>query len=41
MQQHEAVAEIADDVAIPDLVEQGLAHGFLRARISASAARGR
>ena len=26
MQQHEAVAEIGDDVAVPDLVEQGLGH---------------
>ena len=28
VQEHEAVAEICDDVAVPDLVEQGLAHGF-------------
>jgi hypothetical protein len=27
VQQHEAVAEIGDDVAVPDLVEQGLGHG--------------
>jgi hypothetical protein len=26
VQQHEAVAEIGDDVAVPDLVEQGLGH---------------
>jgi len=26
VQQHEAVAQIGDDVAVPDLVEQGLGH---------------
>jgi len=28
VQKHEAVPEIGDDVAVPDLVEKGLAHGF-------------
>ena len=43
MQQHEAVAEIGDDVAVPDLVEQGLGHlGVLQpARISAPVQAGR
>jgi hypothetical protein len=41
MQQHEAVAEIGDDVAVPDLVEQGLGHWFLRGRITAFAMPGR
>ncbi|HSJ40755.1 MAG TPA: hypothetical protein VK955_06840, partial [Xanthobacteraceae bacterium] len=41
--QHETVAEIGDDVAVPDLVEQGLGHlGILqRARISAPVEAGR
>src|SRR5262249_6613346 len=32
VQQHEAIAEVGGDVTVPDLVEQGLAHGFLRGR---------